>query len=646
MEVTKYPIYEVFERSQRYMVPLFQRSYVWEEEGQWSHLWQDIVDRAHEIIERDQRDFNNKEIKNHFLGAIVLNKMDTHGRQVPAFEIIDGQQRLTTLQIMLAAFRDVVRNSTCSENEEADLKKLADDINGLTINSSIRETEEEIFKVWPTKADQESFKTAMTAGSIEEIEKQHPLQYERYARRPNPRPRLIETYCFFAESIQVFCSPADTLTENTNNSSELHLEFSMKHAHALYEALKRQIYLVVIELEKQDDPQIIFETLNARGVPLLASDLIRNFIFYRANQQGEISEDLYEKWWSEYDEREAEHNAAQDDISFWRQTERQGRARRTRLDLFIHFYVQYRSEQDQGGVEHVYNAFRAWWDSDKERRVSDELQELRRHSDVFASLMVPEGDSRLDIFATRLKQFDTSTLYPVLLMLLVDGQERTTEEDLDGIITDLESYLVRRMVCELGTKNYNRFFLSMLQQLRDLKPITRTCIQDFLMEPTGSAGEWPNDKKFAEAWMECAASEMLGNYRCNIILSAIEQTMWNKKQERITVDSPLTVEHVMPRNWESAWPAPTYINGEEEWEIRSRLVHSFGNLTLLTQGLNSTVSNGSYDAKKPEITKQSALRLNTYFQDISTWNEDEIRKRGKELFKHAQRIWPYPKKKT
>jgi uncharacterized protein with ParB-like and HNH nuclease domain len=637
MRPSKLSLVEMFEKQRRYVVPLFQRPYVWEQNEQWEPLWQDITGRAEAVLDRESRGSRSDRIESHFLGAVVLNQIKVYGRQVDTVEVIDGQQRLTTLQLLLAAFRDVVKGT-----EET---RLADDLTRLTENSGVRDSEIERFKVWPTNADRRDFQAALIAGSVQELEGKYPLQRRKYARKFDPRPRLVETYLFFARRIGEFCSlpPADS----TQNGGELlSRTFSVDRAYALFEGLKRHIQLVVIELEDDDDPQVIFETLNARGVPLLPSDLIRNFVFLRATQQDENAEDLYDAFWREYDERPAEADAGKNE-RFWKQMERQGRAKRTRLDHFMHHYVQYRSEQDLS-IGHLFQAFRLWWESETNRSVADELKELRRHSEVFASVLVPEGDGRTALFARRLQALDTSTVYPVLLLLLVGGKDRVVAGDLDGIVTDLESYLVRRMVCDFGTKNYNRFFLSMLQKLRgSSESISRATIQQMLLAPDGSAGEWPDDKKFAKAWLEKPLYETLKSPRCVMLLEAVDRALRTTKQEAVTISGKLTVEHVLPQKWAPpAWPEPSTEAGNDDEtaiERRGRLLHSLGNLTLLTQELNSSVSNGPFAAKRPEIAKQSVLRLNTYFQDATTWDEAEIGKRGQKLLEHAKRIWPRPR---
>src|SRR5688500_17445784 len=153
MRSTNLPLFDLFQRQRRYVVPLFQRPYVWEQEEQWEPLWQDIATRAEAVLERDARGSKSDKIGNHFLGAIVLNQITVYGRHVETVEVIDGQQRLTTLQIMLAAFRDEVKVS-----EE---KRLADDLARLTENDGVRDAEVERFKVWPTNADRRDLEAAL-----------------------------------------------------------------------------------------------------------------------------------------------------------------------------------------------------------------------------------------------------------------------------------------------------------------------------------------------------------------------------------------------------------------------------------------------------------------------------------------------------
>ena len=637
METHKTAIFDLFRRERQYRVPLFQRPYVWSEETQWEPLWNDIADRAQAVLEASERRRNVPPVRNHFLGAIVTQRLDVFGAQIDAAEVIDGQQRLTTLQLVLTAFRDFLQ--TLSDEHATAVARVASDLATLTKNAGVMAAEFEVFKVWPTNADRKVFEHVLTAGSVAVVEERFPLVRRRYQRKPDPRPRLADAYLYFHERIAEFC---------TTSVEEAFVCDIQKRVHSLYAALRRHVLLVHIELQDDDDPQVIFESLNARGEPLQPSDLIRNFVFMRAGTQDKDADGLYEKWWKEYDEREAPEQEGGG--RFWKQMDRQGRIRRPRLDLFVYHYLQ-SILSEEVGIGHLYKSFRDWWEGPPdERDVEVELARMRTHSNVFARLALPGNDgAREEIFARRLKVVDTSTIYPVLLLLLAGRKDRVADGDLDGILDDLESYLIRRLVCGFTTKGYNKFFLSLLRRLREADVISRDVVQEHLLDGTGPAVVWPDDAAFARAWLARPVYAEIKSHRVEMILSAINARLHSDKQEPVTFRGKLTVEHVLPVGWAApAWPdPPRHPNpedgGETAEELRGRLLHTFGNLTLLTQQLNSAVSNGSYEKKKPEITEQSLIRLNGWFQREAEWNEIKIQERGTALLKLAKDAWPRPK---
>lgn len=629
MQSSQQTLSDLFSRHRHYRVPLFQRPYVWGEDDR-NLLWQDIARQAVEALESGA---SNPQ-KGHFLGAVVLRQIRVSGRHVDTTEIIDGQQRFTTLQLLLAAFRGALASL-----EDTDCELGRNDLDPLILNDCPTGSPEEKYKVWPTNVDREYYADAMEASSVEELEEKHPQQQE--AAQQN----VLQTYLFFGRAIREFLGPAAEL-EGAEG-----FDLSQK-ANALYSVLRHNMRLIVVDLDEEDDPQVIFETLNARGVPLRPSDLIRNFVFLSAKKEQTSVDQLYSEWWEEYDTKLDEDSPAGAKELFWKKEERQGRITRTRLDLFIHHFVQCQT-REHSGIEHLYKNFRGWWESDSERDVAQKLQELRSHSDVFAKLLVPPGDEPLSIFASRLKALDTGTIYPVLLTLLVSSHHKVRPGDLSGILRDLESYLVRRMVCNLGTRNYNRFFISMLQELHKSEQITRGLVQSILLAPKGTAGEWPDDRKFARAWLEEPVySFMKPARRCAMVLSALNARlidMLGNKQEGVSITGELTIEHVLPQDWKpEEWPLPADLPDSEESaeEQRNRLLHSFGNLTLITGPLNSSVGNGPYTQKRDAILEHSLLPLNHYFRDASTWGEAEIQERGRALLDIAKVLWPRPDEST
>jgi hypothetical protein len=166
----------------------------------------------------------------------------------------------------------------------------------------------------------------------------------------------------------------------------------------------------------------------------------------------------------------------------------------------------------------------------------------------------------------------------------------------------------------------------------------------------GDAVRWPDDDEFQHHWLSTPVYQTLTPRRVVMILEAIEQQLNTSKQEEVIVKGPLTIEHVMPQMpAEVHWPLPaeTQDNEHTRFEARARrtqMSHTLGNLTLLTQALNSSMSNGPFNKKQPEITKQSKLLLNSYFQRFNsggTWTEECIWERGNELFDVARVIWPH-----
>lgn len=626
MKPSNMTVFELFERQQRYVVPLFQRPYIWTKENQWGPLWQDISLKAEEILYNRQT--NHREPSNHFLGAIVLNPIKTSGLQVTARSIVDGQQRLTTLQIILYALRDFMLA------EKID-RSLLETIELHTFNKCKMDQPIEKYKVWPTFADQKVFEAIFSAGSPEELHRLFPPIRPTPHSNPLPLPRLVEAYLFFYDSIRAFVNV-------DNNEDGIFTEEDQKErVEALVEAFKRHLEIVTIDLDENDNPQMIFETLNFRGVPLLPSDLIRNFVFLEATRSGLNVEGLYNKYWAIYDVP-----GSKNERNFWKEEEQQGRIKRQRMELFVFHYLVCRSENTVSITE-LYKNFRDWWNLRKPS-VEDELIDLQNHSQIFREFYQHDKSSRKGVFLRRIRLLDISTIYPLLLYLFSQSQQDLPLNELQGIMVDLESFIFRRLVCGLTTKNYNNFFLNILISLhREGKP-TQTALRSLLLASTLETGRWPDDKEFEGAWLTRDVYRGLG-HRAKIVLEAIDLQLQTNKQEEVHLTGGLTLEHLMPLGFKEVnYPYPAAENEEERVHNRERramLMQTFGNLTLLTQALNSSISNGAFDAKLEEIHCHSLLRLNSELlkpHKAGCWTEEDIHARGEKLFKIARQIWPHP----
>jgi hypothetical protein len=632
MKPDKLSIHDLFQKERRYTVPLYQRAYVWNEDEQWQPLWDDIERQADACLAAD----NGVPRRSHFLGAVVLNVQKIVGSAVARSEVIDGQQRLTTLQVFVAALRDFA---------DAVGSVHANKLKRLTINEDEKPGSESSFKVWPTNADRPLFRSIMMAGGTEALLKQHGLTQK------SELPRLIGAYSFFRRQVENYAAASDA-------------EERDGRIFGLLQALRTGLQLVVIELEENDDPQIIFETLNARGQPLLPSDLIRNTIFHQASvdpahsSNPNYADELYETYWRSFDNDRTPVSVNGED-RYWHIPERQGRLTRPRIDLFIfHFLVMQTGRELSIG--HIFQEFRDWRDQSGQT-LEGFLDELKRYAVIFRGLISPIGTNQVSIFAGRLRSLDTSTVYPLLLYVLGLPTEKLTVADRNQILADIECWMIRRFVCQLTNKNYNKFFVSLLAKVREVvraeavtaddKPTSEklaSTVREELTRSDDVTVRWPNDTEFEKGWLEKPTYVKSRPDRAVMLLTAIDNAMRTNKNEYKHAPEDVSVEHLLPQQGSMAdypYPAePTEPDGLTPAARRQNIIHTVGNLTLLTQALNSSVSNGPFMKKRPAIAANSELRLNARFQDheITQWLEPEITERGRDLFVYAKGLWPFP----
>jgi uncharacterized protein with ParB-like and HNH nuclease domain len=620
MRADAVPLLEIFEKKMRLEVPLFQRQYVWSKDHQWEPLWEDISRKFAEYLG------GRKDAPVHFLGAMVLDQKQTPTTHVEKRQIIDGQQRLATLQIFIAAFRDFCRQRDCQE--------LANECESFTFNKGMMaEPQVDRFKVWPTKLDRPQFMDVIASGSRTELETRHPLTRRKYARKANPRPRMIEAYLFFHDQIAEFFQGTET-DEPLNAETPL-----VQRLDESFQALKNALQVVVIDLEQDDDAQVIFETLNARGEPLLPADLLRNYIFLRAARGGEPQEELYKEYWERFDD------------DFWRVSVKQGRLLRPRSDLFIQHFLASRQTVDIP-ITHLFVEYKFWIQKNQPfATVRDELATLARQGDDFRRIIEPKKDDPLYGLASFLDAFDIRTAYPLLLTLL---DAKINESQWREASVVLESYLLRRAVCGLTTKNYNRIFLTLTRNLRR-DGVVPERLSDLLSAQTGESVEWPSDEVFREAWRSQHVYHVLNNPKVVHIFKRLNNTYLGNKMESLEIEGAMTVEHLLPQKWIEHWPLGDGTKGMNFLEFvqaelddpraiatqgRNTMLQTFGNLTILTQPLNSSVSNSAWTEKKPELLRHSLLPINQQLQDVTVWDEAAIKKRSDELFKRALKLWP------
>ncbi|MCZ4354227.1 DUF262 domain-containing HNH endonuclease family protein [Roseovarius aestuarii] len=615
MHPTYIEIAQVFSQDQRYTVPLFQRPYVWNKEDQWEPLWSDLLG----VLGRLQRRKDDAVVASHFLGTIVLEQRQTPTGSLPKREVIDGQQRLTTLQILLKAVEHAIGATLESGPEdEVDAIELAKrQISKLTKNDALGE---EVYKVWPTNEDRKPFSEVMDAIGFSE--------------HTNQTSRMAKAYQYFYNAAGKFLA-----------SSDSHAEM----AKLLSEAVRNYMRLIVLDLDKGDEPQAIFETLNAHGTPLLPTDLIKNWLLWESARQRLDATPLYESFWRLFDR----------DHDYWRATVGTGHAARARVDTFLQNWLS-KETGEAVSAKHLYDLFLRYAErlqktddtfvdaSNLENTVIDVANLMEKiHVDAlrFERIDKPGGNSRFDLFLERLKRLGIVVFHPLLLEVIARTEANPDDADEFGKI--MESYLVRRLVCGAQTRSYGSLALSILNTMREnSEMLASEVLRDALLSLSGS-DEWPSDEAFHHSWMTRRFYGYFKRDRVLMILQALEhklQTVNDKAEPIISFDwSQLQIEHIMPQAWEPHWPLPEGIDAE----MRRLNVQSIGNLTLVSKKLNPSLSNspwraqyGSQTDKRSGFHEHTMLMINRNLLDeFADWNDLAIQTRAENLFEDAKVIW-------
>lgn len=591
VEARPLSVREIFGYDERLVVPIFQRRYVWSEDRNWAPLWQDLMSLVDRYIDDDN-------ISSHFLGAVVLDHLRTPTGSLPARQVIDGQQRLTTLQILLAAVRDSYRAAGLPARYVNTLHKL-------TINQDeMSEDPRTLYKVWPTLADRGVFSSIIDIASDDAA--------ETVLASADMSP-IINAYRYFYTQVTTWLTGFADAEEQTAT------------AEALVRILQSKLEIVVIDLGPNDNAQVIFESLNDRGTPLLPSDLIKNLIFQMSEELGLDSEALYEKYW-----RQLEAPRWQREITI-------GRTKRSALDLFFTHFLTMRLQHEVLSPV-LFTEFRSYLVGTGPEKLEETMREIDRYAAIYDRIAGCVGESDHETrFLERLAAMDSSTVTPLILYLFGVHDVTTRAPALDAI----ESWFVRRMLCRLTAKNYNRFLLGMLAKLTASTDPGQT-ITDLMLGQDAVTSFWPTDDDIRGICLTQPLYQQLTQKRLRIVLEGCDSQSENGYGEVMRISGPLPIEHLMPQKWETHWPILTDSAESRAAETarRERLVHTIGNLALITTKLNSKLSNSSWPTKRAEILSHSALALN---RSLSTeWGPDEILARSSQLADAICREWARP----
>ena len=629
----------LFSHDVQYEVPLYQRRYVWNETN-WRTLWEDILSQLDPELEKNNR--------GHFIGSIVTRSIG--GRQRKRFEIIDGQQRLTTFQIIFCVIRDL-----CESQGHGDLAK---NVQTHLVNSDIaiqharRNTSEHFpdptYKLIPTAYDKLAFQEVVE----EKYGKAIPQAFDELENRLNPEAvkkvrsqvfggvdkvsrSILDAYDYFYMQITAYVG------KDCNYNGVIDLITSIKH----------DFMFVPIVLDRGDQPEKIFESLNATGRMLSEFDYLRNNLFLRAGKAGEKERQrLYNEYWKHFENHE----------HYWDSET---------LELFLQHFLEAKLKCFQQLQDREVKAFDLYQMEyrknleKQDKKIDYEFAELKRYSEVYQKI---DTHVRMQFY----KLFDI-TGWPSFILFLI-GEKKMNEKDLEQLLRVLESYAVRRMLCygpkykSPHTRDFLRNIANQISTSSDYK------IEEFirLLADRPKPYEWPDDS-VVESSLQRYANNIDEDFLCYILYRIEFQNQENPSIEEL---SRLARKHVMPPRWEGTWSLPVgeerkfydnlfcedyknntpgwrhrpsehgLVNKSEPYKAALRLaldrnyaVQSIGNLTIF----EGTQAGMQLDfPKRKEYLSRSDLELNREICEYKSWGVEQIHERAENLIERFCKIWP------
>lgn len=552
--------------SRQFIVPIFQRNYSWQK-NQYEQLWFDIL-RASKF----------KEKQNHFIGSIVYIDMGTPAGRPQQLLLIDGQQRLTTISILLCAIKDYVQKF----NLETKLINLAKIKNQFLYNSD--EIDEDKYKLLLNVQDKETY-IKLIDNTIFTVNK--------------PATNIIKCYEFFYERIEDFIKQYGQIDE-------------------IYAGIFK-LSLVSISLDKDsDNPQMIFESMNSTGKDLSQTDLLRNYLLMDLTPEKQTR--LYKTYWKPMEELFGE-DIYKNDVN--------------KFDYFIRDFLILKS--DTGyicKINNVYENFKRYYlDNNCEKFAV--LRDLFTYAKYYACIdLLQENDDELKLYWQEFKKLDSHVVYPFLLKLYDDySRQILIKEDFKKILQVVISYLWRRAICEIPTNSLSKTFATLYQAV-DKDDYVNSVIKAFVFK--SSYKRFPSDYEVREKLQ----TKDIYHFRLRKYLLEALENYYHKEPIDLNTAN-YTIEHIMPQNIEHnlSWQQ---MLGEDWQEVHSLYLHSLGNLTITGYNAEMSNKSFGEKVNGESGFKHSHLKLNESIAQCDVWNKKAIQRRTNILTDIILKIWKYP----
>ncbi|OOP78376.1 DUF262 and DUF1524 domain-containing protein, partial [Helicobacter pylori] len=551
MKAREATLLEFFEQNQtnQFVIPIYQRLYSWKKE-QCKQLWDDIIKIG-----------GNDKMNGHFIGSI-LYVLDGNTHSNNPLLIIDGQQRLTTITLLLIALR----------NHSSDEVKRKE-IESYLINSN--KDGDKKFRLILSESDKDTLLFLI----------------DKNKRKPSePSSKIMENFKLFEEWIRKNTDKLETIFKGLD-----------------------KLMVVEISLERgKDNPQLIFESMNSTGKDLTQTDLIRNYILM--GLEPEKQKIFYNK--------------------YWRAMEEDFKQNETLFNQFVRHYLTIKTREIPN-INKVYEAFKRYqqeWGIETEAL----LQDLQKYCRFFCQIVFKkeadkDKDKDLNKALGFLVDLEMDVIYPLLLELYSDYSDGVlSKADFIPIISLIESYICRRVVCGLGTNSLNKVFPFVTKKINKDQYLESIKVHfGYLTEKQ----RFPNNDEFKEHFIT------IDFYRFK------KKKYFLERLENFDTKEPVdtqkcSIEHIMPQTLSLEWQKDL---GENFEAIHEKYLNTIGNLTLT--GYNQEYSNNSFQEKQGMEGgfKDSPLRLNQSLKDLEVFGEKEIEKRANDLADWALKIWTYPK---
>lgn len=566
MQAGETTLNKLLNTSRQFIVPIFQRNYSWQK-SQYEQLWFDIL-RASKF----------KEKQNHFIGSIVYIDMGTPAGRPQQLLLIDGQQRLTTISILLCAIKDYVQKF----NLETKLINLAKIKNQFLYNSD--EIDEDKYKLLLNVQDKETY-IKLIDNTIFTVNK--------------PATNIIKCYEFFYERIEDFIKQYGQIDE-------------------IYAGIFK-LSLVSISLDKDsDNPQMIFESMNSTGKDLSQTDLLRNYLLMDLTPEKQTR--LYKTYWKPMEELFGE-DIYKNDVN--------------KFDYFIRDFLILKS--DTGyicKINNVYENFKRYYlDNNCEKFAV--LRDLFTYAKYYACIdLLQENDDELKLYWQEFKKLDSHVVYPFLLKLYDDySRQILIKEDFKKILQVVISYLWRRAICEIPTNSLSKTFATLYQAV-DKDDYVNSVIKAFVFK--SSYKRFPSDYEVREKLQ----TKDIYHFRLRKYLLEALENYYHKEPIDLNTAN-YTIEHIMPQNIEHnlSWQQ---MLGEDWQEVHSLYLHSLGNLTITGYNAEMSNKSFVEKVNGESGFKHSHLKLNESIAQCDVWNKKAIQRRTNILTDIILKIWKYP----